>query len=128
MNTTTIGLDIAKTVFQVHGVDAFGKTTLQRRLRRGQLISFFANLPPCLVGIEACASAHYWARELRKFGHEVKLMPPQFVKARLERLAARCHPNVVAVALANKLARIVWALLAHDREYRADYRSRPVSA
>jgi transposase len=81
MNTTTIGLDIAKTVFQVHGVDACGQTTLQRRLRRGQLIPFFANLPPSRVGIEACASAHHWARELGKLGHEVKLMPPQFVKA-----------------------------------------------
>jgi len=81
MNTTTIGLDIAKTVFQVHGVDASGQTTLQRRLRRGQLIPFFANLPASRVGIEACASAHHWARKLGKLGHEVKLMPPQFVKA-----------------------------------------------
>ena len=81
MNTTTIGLDIAKAVFQVHGVDACGQTTLQRRLRRGELIPFFANLPASRVGIEACASAHYRARELRRLGHEVKLMPPQFVKA-----------------------------------------------
>src|ERR1700689_2678002 len=80
MNTTTIGLDIAKAVFQVHGVDACGQTTLQRRLRRGQLIPFFANLPASRGGIEACASAPHWARELRKLGHEVKLMPPQFVK------------------------------------------------
>ena len=81
MNTTTIGLDIAKTVFQVHGVDARGQTSLQRRLRRAQLIPFFANLPPARVGIEACASAHHWARELSRLGHEVKLMSPQFVKA-----------------------------------------------
>jgi transposase len=81
MNTTTIGLDIAKSVFQVHGVDAHGQKSLQRRLRRGQLVAFFANLPPCLVGIEACGSAHHWARELCKLGHEVKLMPPQFVRA-----------------------------------------------
>lgn len=81
MNTMTIGLDIAKAVFQVHGVDARGQTTLQKRLRRGQLIGFFANLPPSLVGIEACGSAHHWARELCKLGHEVKLMPPQFVRA-----------------------------------------------
>ena len=81
MNTTTIGLDIAKAVFQVHGVDSRGQTTLQKRLRRGQLIGFFANLPPALVGIEACGSAHHWARELCKLGHEVKLMPPQFVRA-----------------------------------------------
>ena len=81
MNTTTIGLDIAKAVFQVHGIDERGQTTLRKRLRRAQLITFFANLPPCLVGIEACSSAHHWARELCKLGHEVKLMPPQFVKA-----------------------------------------------
>jgi transposase len=81
MNTTTIGLDIAKAVFQVHGVDAHGQPTLRKCVRRAQLVVFFANLPPCLVGIEACGSAHHWARELCKLGHEVKLMPPQFVKA-----------------------------------------------
>jgi len=80
MNTTTIGLDIAKAVFQVHGIDARGQTTLRKRLRRAQLVSFFANLPACLVGIEACGSAHHWARELCKLGHEVKLMSPQFLK------------------------------------------------
>jgi len=80
MNTTTIGLDVAKAVFQVHGIDARGQTTLQKRLRRAQLVTFFANLPPCLVGIEACGSAHHWARELSRLGHEVKLMPAQFVK------------------------------------------------
>jgi transposase len=80
MNTTTVGLDIAKSVFQVHGIDERGHTTLQKRVRRAQLVTFFANLPRCLVGIEACASAHHWARELSKLGHEVKLMSPQFVK------------------------------------------------
>jgi transposase len=80
MNTTTVGLDIAKSVFQVHGIDERGQTTLQKRVRRAQLVTFFANLPRCLVGIEACASAHQWARELSKLGHEVKLMSPQFVK------------------------------------------------
>src|SRR6516225_12350060 len=79
MNTTTIGLDIAKAVFQVHGIDARGQTTLRKRLRRAQLVSFFANLPACLVGIEACGSAHHWARELCKLGHEVQLMSPPFV-------------------------------------------------
>jgi transposase len=74
-------LDIAKSCFQVHGVDEHGKTALQKRLRRTQVLGYFANLPPCLIGIEACATAHHWARELSKFGHEVKLMPPQFVKA-----------------------------------------------
>ena len=81
MNTTTIGLDIAKNCFQVHGVDAHGKTTLQRQLRRAEVLTFFANLPACLIGIEACGSAHHWARKLGGLGHQVKLMPAQFVKA-----------------------------------------------
>src|SRR6202451_1966838 len=80
MNTTTVGLDIAKSYFQVHGADAHGKTTLQRQLRRAQVLTFFANLTPCLIGIEACESAHYWARKLSELGHQVTLMAPQFVK------------------------------------------------
>ncbi|WP_316157571.1 IS110 family transposase [Cupriavidus sp. BIC8F] len=78
---TCIGLDIAKNVFQVHGVDAQGKIVVRRTLTRSRVREFFAKLPPCLVGIEACASAHYWARELRKLGHEVRLMAGQFVAA-----------------------------------------------
>src|SRR5215212_3518943 len=81
----TIGLDLAKHVFQVHGVDAAGECVLRKRLRRGQVISFFAQLPRCLVGIEACATAHYWARELEATGHEVRLMPAQYVKAYVKR-------------------------------------------
>ena len=80
MKVTTIGVDLAKSVFQVHGVDAAGKATLHKRLRRNQVLPFFAQLPACLVGMEACSGAHYWARELEKFGHTVKLMAPQFVK------------------------------------------------
>src|SRR3974390_3164478 len=72
MQITTIGLDIAKNVFQVHGIDATEKVVVRKQLRRGQVMKFFAALPPCLVGMEACASAHYWARELRKLGHEVQ--------------------------------------------------------
>src|SRR6516162_4747742 len=71
---TTIGLDLAKHVFQVHGVDAEGATILRKQLRRAQLLAFFSRLPPCLVGLEACATAHYWARELRALGHEVRLV------------------------------------------------------
>src|SRR5262245_39583122 len=78
---TTIGLDLAKHVFQVHGVDAEGATVLRKQLRRAQVLAFFSRLPPCLVGLEACATAHYWARELRALGHEVRLMPAQYVKA-----------------------------------------------
>ena len=82
---TTIGLDLAKHVFQVHGVDAAGATVLRKQVRRGQMLGFFARLPRCLVGMEACATAHYWARELRALGHEVRLMPAQYVKAYVKR-------------------------------------------
>ena len=78
---TTVGLDLAKQVFQVHAVDSAGEVVLCKSLRRGQVTAFFAGLPPCLVGMEACATAHHWARELTALGHEVRLMPPQDVKA-----------------------------------------------
>lgn len=81
----TMGLDIGKSVFQVHGVDATGQVVVQRKLTRAKLIPFFEKLPPCLVGIEACATAHHWGRRLAEFGHEVKLMPPSYVKPYLER-------------------------------------------
>lgn len=81
----TIGLDLAKHVFQVHGVDASGAPVLRKRLRRNQLVAFFAGLPRCVVGLEACATAHYWARELQAVGHEVRLMPAQYVKAYVKR-------------------------------------------
>jgi transposase len=80
MNITTVGIDLAKSVFQVHGVDARGKAVLRRQLRREQVAAFFVNLPPCLIGMEACASSHYWGRTLERFGHTVRLMAPQFVK------------------------------------------------
>ena len=80
MNITTIGIDLAKTVFQVHGADARGKCVVQKRLRRSQVLVYFAQLPPCIVGMEACSGAHYWARKLQSQGHTVKLMAPQFVK------------------------------------------------
>jgi transposase len=82
---TTIGLDLAKHVFQVHGIDAQGTTVLRKRLRRGQVLAFFSCIPRCVVGLEACATAHYWARELRALGHEVRLMPAQYVKAYIKR-------------------------------------------
>src|SRR3546814_410532 len=80
MQITTIGIDLAKDVFQIHGVDAQGKVVLRKQLRRVQMTSFFVNLPPCLIGMEACGSVHYWARKLQGQGHEVRLMAPQFVK------------------------------------------------
>jgi transposase len=85
MHVTTIGLDIAKNVFQVHGIDAAEKVVVRKRLRRGQVLKFFAALPPCLVGMAACATAHYWARELTKLGHQVRLMPAKDVKAYVKR-------------------------------------------
>jgi len=85
MQITTIGFDLAKNVFQVHGIDVKEKVVARKQLRRGQVIAFFKALPPCLVGMEACATAHYWARELTKLGHEVRLMPAKDVKAYLKR-------------------------------------------
>ena len=80
MKITTVGVDLAKNVFQVHGVDERGKAVLRRQLKRKDVLSFFANLEPCLIGMEACGSAHYWARKLSELGHTVRLMAPQFVK------------------------------------------------
>lgn len=80
MKVTRIGIDLAKQVFQVHGVDEQGKKVLRRQLRRHQLLAFFSNLPVCLIGMEACGSSHHWARKLTALGHEVRLMAPQFVK------------------------------------------------
>jgi len=81
----TIGLDLAKNVFQVHGIDAQGRVLARRQLRRAEVLAFFAKLPPCLVGMEPCATAHYWAREIAKLGHEVRLIPPAYVKPYVKR-------------------------------------------
>lgn len=80
MQITTIGIDLAKNVLQVHGANERGKTVLRKQLRREQVAAFFANLPSCLIGMEACGSAHHWARKLQALGHTVRLMAPQFVK------------------------------------------------
>ena len=85
MQVTTIGLDIAKNVFQVHGIDAAEKVAVRKQLRRGRMLAFFKALPPCLIGMEACATSHYWARELTKLGHQVRLMPAKDVKAYVKR-------------------------------------------
>ncbi len=82
---STIGLDIAKSVFQVHGVDGAGQVVIRRQLKRRYVLAFFQKLPPCLVGIEACASSHHWSRELKALGHTVKLMPPAYVKPYVKR-------------------------------------------
>jgi len=80
MKITTVGIDLAKNLFQVHGVDERGKAVLRKQLRRAQVAVFFGNMPPCLIGMEACASAHHWARTLQRFGHTVRLIAAQFVK------------------------------------------------
>jgi transposase len=85
MEITTIGLDLAKSIFQVHGVGAAGTVVVRKALRRSQVLPFFTKLPPCLVGIEACGTSHHWARELAKLGHEVRLMPPAYVKPYVKR-------------------------------------------
>lgn len=85
MQITTIGLDLAKSVFQVHGVDAVGQITVRKKLRRAEVLRFFRALPPCLIGMEACATAHHWAREISALGHQVRLMPPSYVKAYVRR-------------------------------------------
>ena len=85
MQVSTLGLDIAKNVFQVHGVDQEGKVVITRQLRRGQVIVFFKKLAPCLIGMEACATAHHWGRELTELGHTVRLMPASYVKAYVKR-------------------------------------------
>src|SRR6202171_502630 len=90
---TTIGFDIAKSVFQVHGVDAGGQVIIRRQLKRRHVLAFFQKLPPCLVGIEACASSHHWSRELQALGHTVRLMPPAYVKPYVKR-----HKNDMADA------------------------------
>ncbi|GAN55831.1 transposase IS116/IS110/IS902 family protein [Tanticharoenia sakaeratensis NBRC 103193] len=85
MEVSTIGLDLAKNVFQVHAVDAAGHVVVRKVLRRAQVLSFFAKLPPCLIGMEACGTSHHWARELIALGHEVRLMPPAYVKPYVKR-------------------------------------------
>jgi transposase len=82
---TTVGLDLAKHVFQVHGIDASGGVVVAKSIKRSKLLEFFASLPPCLVGLEACGSAHHWAREIGKLGHDVRLMPPAYVKPYVRR-------------------------------------------
>jgi transposase len=85
MEVSTVGLDLGKRVFQVHGADASGRVTVRRKLQRGEVAAFFSSLSPCLVGMEACATAHYWARQIRALGHEVRLIPPAYVKPYVRR-------------------------------------------
>ncbi len=105
---TTIGLDLAKLVFQAHGSDAEGNTLFNRKLRRADVLRFFAKLPPCLVGMEACGSAHYWAREISAFGHEVRLIPAQYVKPFVKRgKTDAADAEAISEALTRKTMRFV---------------------
>src|SRR5215470_4202560 len=88
---STIGLDIAKSVFQIHGVDAAGAVVIRKRITRAKLLEFLASLPACLIGIEACPSAHYWSRRLQALGHTVRLMPPSYVKSLSQTQQKRCQ-------------------------------------
>lgn len=85
MQVTTIGIDLAKNVFQVHGIDAAGKVVITKKVRRSQVLELFERLPPCLIGMEACATSHHWGRELKALGHDVRLMPASYVKAYVKR-------------------------------------------
>ena len=99
---TTIGLDLAKSVFQVHGIDHEGQAVLRKKLRRGQMLKFFTTLSPCLIGMEACGSAHHWARALSAKGHQVRLIPPQYVRPFLK---TNKHDAADAEAIAEALVR-----------------------
>ncbi len=121
MNITTIGLDLAKRVFQIHGIDDTGKVFIRKQVRRHMLLPFFVNLPPCLVGMEACASAHHWARELQKLGYQVRLMPPQYVKPYVKRGkndAADAEAICEAVTRPTmRFVPIAWAIMTRKEPY-----------
>ena len=104
---TTIGLDIAKSVFQVHGVDAGGQVVMRRQLKRRYVLTFFQKLPPCLVGIEACASSHHWSRELQALGHKVRLMPPAYVKPYVKRQKNATDAEAICEAVSRPNMRFV---------------------
>jgi transposase len=124
----TIGLDIAKSVFQVHGVDAAGQVVIRRQLKRRYVLAFFQKLPSCLVGIEACASSHHWSRELKALGHTVRLMPPAYVKPYVKRQkndATDAEAICEAVTRANM--RFKEQILEFDRVIMAWHRSNETS-
>ena len=153
MEITTVGLDLAKNVFQVHAIGSTGGVVVRRSLRRAQVIPFFSKLPPCLIGMEACGTSHHWARELVGLGHEVRLMPPAYVKPYVKRgktdagdaeaiCEAVTRPTmrfvpiksveqqaalvlhrtrdllVLTVAMANRAARAIWAIMVRGEIYR----------
>src|SRR3569833_3378664 len=114
MNLIAIGLDIAKSIFQVHGVDAHGKSALRKQLRRSEVLRFFAQLAPCLVGIEASHGSHFWGRELSKLGHRVRLLPTQYVKPYL--LGGKNDANDAAAICAATMRPDMYAVAIKDAE------------
>jgi len=125
MQIATIGLDIAKNVFQVHGVDASERVVVRKQLRRGQVLGFFKALPPCLVGMEACATAHYWARELTELGHQVRLMPAKDVKAYVKRNKNdAADAEAICEAVRRPTMRFVWVKTAEQQSRLMLHRAR----
>ena len=124
MQVTTIGLDIAKNAFQVHGIDAAERVVIRKPLRRAQVMKFFETLPPCLVGMEACATAHYWARELAKLGHEVRLMPAKDVKAYVKRKNDAADAEAICEAVRRPTMRFVGVKSAEQQGRLMQHRAR----
>lgn len=125
MNIKRIGIDLAKTVFQLHGVDDHEKPVLRKKLKREQMLPYFGNLPPCLIGMEACGGAHYWARELQKYGHTVKLIAPQFVKPYVK--ANKNDANdaeAICEAVSRPTMRFVTAKTVAQQDLQASHRIR----
>src|SRR6266581_8706879 len=114
---STIGLDIAKSVFQVHGIDGAGAVVIRKRISRAKVLEFFGELPPCLVGIEACPSAHHWSRRLQALGHTVRLMPPSYVKPYVKRSKNDAND---AAAICEAVTRPSMRFVPTDRPRRGD--------
>ena len=124
---SAIGLDLAKNVFQVHGIDPQGQVLVRQPLRRAEVLPFFAKLAPCLIGMEACGTAHHWARELTKLGHTVKLMPPAYVKPYVKRAKTdAADAEAIAEAVQRPTMRFVAICRAEQNQVTGRSKSRPL--
>src|SRR2546421_10622006 len=129
MQITTVGLDLAKRIFQVHGVDAAGKVVIRRRLQRSEIAAFFADLPACLVGIEACATAHHWARLIGASGHQVRLIPPSYVKPYVRRSKTdAADAAAICEAVGRPSMRFLPVTAAHQQPALLPHRARALLA
>jgi len=127
MNITTIGIDLAKNIFQVHGVREDGSVAFNRSLRRAQMIPFFSKLNPCLIGMEACGTSHYWGRELSALGHEVKLMPPAYVKPYIKRgKSDAADAEAICEAVTRPTMRFVQIKTAKQQAILCQHRARSI--